>query len=205
MTTTSFDLNQLTNFINAIVAAIPGAKVTCQDDFDHRPCGFELPGDVRAWLNYNQREHRISVSGLWPHSRIDGKRHVSFTPGDIYPRPTEYNAISISAAKNPITVAAEIQRRFLPGYRTVLARCLAARQKHEDYIANQFTLAQSSADHLDIALKSGDRATNFDLPKNLTDGSAYGSIEVSGNTVRFEVRNLESVSALKLIDFLKTL
>ena len=56
-----------------------------------------------------------------------------------------------------------------------------------------------------MALKSGDRAVNFDLPRNLTDGSAYGSIEVSGKTVRFEVRNVESDKALKLVEFSKTL
>ena len=135
--------------------------------------------------------------------------HKTFTPSDVYPHPAD-TSISISAAKSPAQIATEILRRFLPAYRVVLAQCLVVRERHETFVKTQNSVADRIAASLGVPRPAGhdnQPGTSFDLPKSLTapEHSPYGSISVSGETVRFAINSVPAAQALKLVEFLKTL
>ena len=203
MTNTSFDKVQLEKTITDIGTQFPGSTVKLGvNGWGHT---IALDGEAGIFFHYDSRGHRFNISGCWPRSRTPGAdSRASFTPRDLNHQAPD-TSINVSAGKGAKQIASDINRRFLPAYREVFARCLERRQQSEDYAAKQNELAGKVARALNVSLKQGDRAKNFDLPSNLTEGSAYGSIEVSGDSVRFEVRSLDADRALKLIEFLKSL
>jgi hypothetical protein len=194
---TVFTSEQASILIRAVVATMPDAALTV--DGDGRPKGCTLPGEQEVCLSYDNYKHRIHVSGGWPHSRIIGESHKRFGPWDIYPRPADVD-ITLSAAKAPEKIAAEIGRRFMPGYVQVLTGCLRRRDAHENYVKNQTALAGK------ISAALGQKpGTMLDLPANLTETGVHGDVEVSGENVGFKIRSLDAEKALKLVEFLKTL
>jgi hypothetical protein len=175
----------------------PNAALTT--DGDGRPKGYQLPDEQEVYVSYDSYKHRIRVSGGWPRSRIAGESHKQFGPWDIYPRPDEIG-ISIGADKAPEKIAAEITRRFIPGYIKVLTECLRRRDAHENYVKRQAALAAK------ISAALGQKpGTMLVLPANLTETGVYGDVEVSGEKVGFKIRSLDAENALKLVEFLKAL
>lgn len=140
------------------------------------------------------------------------KDNQMFHPNvSLHPVPPD-TAISISATKGPILIAAEIQRRFWPEYFKVWAACNARRIAHEDFIAERAKLASqiAVATGQQVDLSDPGRQPVVDLPENLTSreqgiNAAYGDFTVGHDTVQVNIRNLSAEKTLKLIEFLKTL
>jgi hypothetical protein len=149
-------------------------------------------------MRYDSWKHRVTIHGSWPRSRISGETHTQFGPWDLHPRPDE-TSITVSADKPAAKIATEISRRFMPAYEAVLARCLERREGHEKYMNTQTCVTSDIA----AALGQTPNGTHFHLSS--TERGFYGSVDVSGDTVKVEVRSLGAAQALKLIELLKTL
>ena len=210
MMTTPLTLDQMESPFNSIVAAIPNAapyRVEMERSTDGLPCtcGFTQPGEIKVHLRYDKYKHRLEVSGYYPVSRIQGESCPrTFSPHDLYNPRAESPSISISCEKSPEAIAKEIQRRFLPDYQTVLFRCIGLRDAHEKYFRDQQALAGQIGSALGTARRNT-QGTVFELPRNLTKGSVYGDVDVSGDSVRFRINNVPAAQALKLAAFLRTL
>lgn len=196
MNKNAFTNDQVETLIRGIVQAIPGATLTL--DADKKPHGFTQVGAIKVWFGYDSHAHRLTVHASWP-----TYNNATIGPWELNPRP-EDPTITVSASKSPDTIAADISRRFMPRYLDVLSRCLEVFNKRRAYNERQ----QSLTANVQAALGYepwGAKATSFDLPPNLKDASAYGDVEISGDTVRVHVNSLNEERALKLIAFLKTL
>jgi hypothetical protein len=191
--------------VEAIVNQFPGA--TAVADGDRRPHGLTFTNEEAFTVHYRNHEHRFVVSGSWPRSRLPGEGSKQFTPSDLWNPRAEYPSITVDADKPPEKIAADIKRRFLPEYRAVLARCVEARDIHEQYVKSCNSLAEEIAtllgesSHEHAGKSHGPLRPVVEVP----DGLGYGSIEVSRDSAHFDLHSVPADKARKLAAFLKTL
>lgn len=202
--------------IRALATAF-GPSASVDVDGDNNPTGvsFSVAGEAGADVNgeasfyvrLDARAKRVEVCGCWPKSKLSENRHnygTTVTPRDLWNPQAVEPRISFSSEKSPEQMVRDIQRRFIPDYLRTLSRCVAIRNQRDAAAIAQKSLAQIVGTALGETCNN-QTGTRFSLPSNLTDTSCYGSAEVHGETVTFEIRSLDKARALKLVDFLKTL
>lgn len=201
--TTKFDKAQLVTLYTRLASLLGG---TVRLDADQTPHKISLGDERILWVNYDPYKHRLNISGCWPFSRIPGETHKIFVPRDLHPQQVSPE-ISVAADRVPETLAADIQRRFLPEYIRVLGLCQARRDVNDAWVVQQAGFASRVATVLGVDLpKQSSPSDNFTfgLP-NESKREYYGSIRVSGTSTSIEVRSLKPEQALKVIEFLKTI
>lgn len=199
---------QVNTFRNTLLTAIakefPLSKLTTNGTGN--PTGFlHEDGESGVYLSYNECEHRVIVSGRWLQSSAisrDGYRSADYVPSRLGATLRVRPSITISADKTPEKIAEEIRRRFLPEYCHIIIRLRAMRDKDDDFRAKEKSLRDQVADALKTATHG---PMGFELPAGLREGRCYGGVTVSGESVSFDLSNLEGDLALKLIAFLKTI
>jgi hypothetical protein len=176
-------------------------------DGDARPHGLVFPNEEAFTVHYRTHEHRFVVSGSWPRSRLPGEESKQFTPVDLWNPRAEYPSITVDADKSLERIAADIKRRFLPEYRAVLARCVEARNNHEQYVKGCNSLAEEIAALLGESSREHPGKSHGPLRPvvEVPDGLGYGSIEVSRDSAHFNLHSVPADKARKLAAFLKTL
>lgn len=106
--------------IEEVAAQFPGAVI-------------EKDGEEVIWIGFDRYKNRLHISGLWPRSRTPGD-NSQFSHWDVDYR-SEPPGITVDANKSAERIKRDIERRFLPAYRALLAKCLEARDRHDHYIA----------------------------------------------------------------------
>ena len=188
--------------IIAVARLFPGAVVTRHSD-EKDANGFTLGPEEKLWISHNryQSPGRISISGCWPRSRIAGD-NSQFTPRECNGH-LEAPGITVDANKSPEQIKRDIERRFLPDYRAVLAKCIERRDTHDAYIngcnATAQTIAQAcgqrpQADGYD---RNSPRQSVVDLP-----GDFSGRFECSNGDASLTVRSLSVERAVELAKLL---
>lgn len=142
---------------------------------------------------------RIGVSGSWP--RLPDGSYLSARQLDA----DGYAPITVASDKPPAQIARDIARRFLPGYRALLAK---ARDRHNQQ-RNRTALTIATFDHLLAAggleadyQSKRDRAQLGDreLSASIRAGEGIsGSIRVSGDHVYFERLSVSAAVAARII------
>jgi len=191
--------------VEALVNRFPGA--VAMGDGDRRPHGLTFPNEEAFTVHYRIHEHRFVVSGSWPCSRLPGEESKQFTPADLWNPRAEYPSITVDADKSSEKIAADVNRRFLPEYRAVLARCVEARDAHEQYINGCNSLADEIGKLLSESNRghAGKSQGPLRAVVEVPEGLGYGSIEVSKDSAHFNLHSVPADKARKLAAFLKTL
>jgi hypothetical protein len=148
-------------------------------------------------LSYDRHKNRIHVSGNWP-AMPDGRfwypRYGDESPG-----------ITVSADRAPDAVAKDIARRFLPAYRTLLAKARAEVRGAQEYRnateRNFAELVAAGAPYIrpHQGQNNGDERTAsiYDAP-----GVSYGTIRVGGQSVQFDRLSMTPEFATKFAAFI---
>ncbi|HWX22421.1 MAG TPA: hypothetical protein VN578_21175 [Candidatus Binatia bacterium] len=194
-----------TRAVEALANQFPGAVAMA--DGDGRLHGLIFPKEEAFTVHYRIQEHRFVVSGCWPRSRLPGEESKQFSPSDLWNPRAEYPSITVDADKSPEQIAADIKRRFLAKYRPVLARCVEARDNHEQHVKRCNMLAEEIATLLGQSSREHPSKSHSPLHPfvDLPDGLGFGSIEVSNDSVHFDLHSVSVDKARKLAAFLKTL
>lgn len=188
--------------IEEIAAQFPGAVI--ERDGDGNAHGFRLNQDEHVHIGYNSwgtKGHRLSISGCWPRSKIPGD-NSQFTHRDVDYK-SESPAITVDANKGAEQIKRDIERRFLPAYRALLAKCFAARDRHDAYINGCNATAQTIARACGAATRAEGynsrdvRQTVVDLPGDLS-----GRFECSNGGASLTVRSLSTERAVELAKLL---
>lgn len=153
----------------------------------------------RLSLSYDSYRNRITASGVYGSKPNGG--------GMWMPRDHTYNTSDVSIGVNPdrapAVIAKEIARRLLPTYREYLGwyreDCARARTYDATTRATFDQLVAASGGLLRAHQSNGRRDAGADLSAHLSDvaGVSYGSIRVSGDSVRFEL-STNAACALRL-------
>lgn len=192
--------NQL---IASIVAHLTGAELTYDCDGDAKWAEYADGRQIWFYLNEYQMPPRLQVSGNWPKCRVATDRHSGpiVTPRDVlaYKEESPYREIKISAGKAPATIAAEIERRFMPGYVEMFNRCAARRDERDAEATAKANLEKY------LAALTGDN--RLGLSTKFTEKfNCYGRVEVLGsNSVEITLRGLSSKTAVAILNTLETL
>lgn len=202
----AFTAGQRATLFTGIIASIPGATM---DESNSNPVANlhleQFEGEGRIWFAYDEHTHRVEVHGLWPKLKLQGDV-TTISPRDVlgYGETNAYKCVTVSAAKNPVQIAAEIARRFLPGYTAVLAKCLEYRRQREAFFARTSDLTADLGNLIGRAPEIGrSRETGYISLK--CSGTIYGDVEVRGECVSFNVKHANPEQARKLAAFLATL
>ena len=179
--------------IEEIAALFPGAVI--ERDGDGNADSFRLNGDERVHIGYNSwgaKGHRLHISGCWPRSKIPGD-NSQFTHRDVDYK-SESPSITVDANKSAEQIKRDIERRFLPAYRTLLAKCLEARDRHDQYTTSRNRNAE------EIARLCGGRVYGQAPNRFLVDlpGTIQGDFELCENSATLKLRSLSLVRAREL-------
>ena len=188
--------------IEEIAALFPVAVI--ERDGDGNADSFRLNGDERVHIGYNSwgaKGHRLHISGCWPRSKIPGD-NSQFTHRDVDYK-SESPSITVDANKSAEQIKRDIERRFLPAYRALLAKCLEARDRHDAYIHDCNATARTIAKACHGKVygegwnQQGPRQSVVELPGDLS-----GRFECSNGNASLTVRSLSTERAVELAKLL---
>jgi hypothetical protein len=179
--------------IKEIAALFPGAVI--ERDGDGNADGFRLNGDERIHIGYNSwgaKGHRLHISGCWPRSKIPSDS-AQFTHRDVDYK-SESPSITADANKSAEQIKRDIERRFLPAYRALLAKCLEARDRHDQYTTSRNQNAE------EIARLCGGRVYGQAPNRFLVDlpGTIQGDLELCDQSASIKLRSLSLERAREL-------
>lgn len=135
-----------------------------------------------------QMKDRIKISGNFP--KTEKGEYV-----DPYGYQEKRHEITVSIAKTPEQIARDIERRFLPHYRTLLKGMIERVQKSNEY-------DRTSVRHLE-ELKGTElseeerRGHRFHLSDEI-----FGEVSVHGETVNIELHSLPLETAKKIMELI---
>jgi hypothetical protein len=109
--------------------------------------------------------------------------HGRYFPS-YYPEPRERPRITVSSARPVATIAADIQRRFVPHYLEAFARVCERKRRAEERERQEAAIRVELAAILDEEV-SGDGMIRYRSDRG--GGYIYGRIEVSGDHVKLDV------------------
>lgn len=154
--------------------------------------------------------HSISISGfISDQYRYKGKYNISGNYS-YYPRDCgaiKYDGslpeIGIGIQKTPEQIAKEIQRRFLPEYLEIEAKCKAYKAKKENRIENRNNVLTQLAEYAGTVFtkctwKNTDATETFSLPKSLGTVESY-----DGEEFTLTARGLSIEQMKAILDILK--
>jgi hypothetical protein len=179
------------------IAAALGAGWTVQaprDGQSTRHVGQADGSGVSIWFT-EYPAGRLEIHGIWPRGK-DGQEY----------RPTRYGetspTITVNASRPAAQIAAEIRRRFLPGYLALYAKKTAERagaEQYQDRTAD--TLARILAATASEGGRQG-RANGAQLSTVYLRESHVHRVEASGDSVRFEAFSCPVEVAIRVLDLL---
>ncbi len=147
----------------------------------------------------------FSLNSTWSGA---GKLHISgYYPkdGDAYRAPRDwgvvaYNeeapSVNVSATREPVAIARDIVRRFLPAYTEIYRACIAKQQQQNAYRTNVNNTAAQLA-----ALIPGAELRERDSVKSVhfySTGHGYGDFSPSSDTVNMDLRSLPVALARRI-------
>lgn len=162
--------------------------------------GGDHDGDrIRLAKRYD--EEKFSVSGVYPDEQANVER--------VYlPRDMERPSINVSPARSANTVARDINRRFLPKYRELLAYVTGEVEKSKNAERERRALADRLADALGVSRPKHDdangrpRRSTVNIP---TDYPGWGGFETSygGKTCELSLRTVDADTAVAIAKLLR--
>jgi len=183
--------------IEALLPFFPGASVWRNGDGEAHGIQLAEP-EERFYVAYRSENHRLSFSGAWPLGRVAWDANRGYGPRELWNPNAEDPSITVDASKNAEQVKRDIENRFLPHYRDVLARLLQKRAETEEHILGKLCFAAELAATVGKPAPSAEREDQkVDLPDPM-----HGEIEVSRDEATFKIRSLPKAQARKLASFL---
>jgi hypothetical protein len=194
MTTTELPMHELAASVALALGdgwIVDGVRNNERHAILRRPCDDRNFG---ISLYRDGREKRISISPEWP----------TAANGSEYPFRSSRPDVSIGVGINrePVAIAREIERRFLPEYRRVFAEGVKGRDEADAYLARQKANLQTFADLLGGSV----RGEVVDVRMGDYDRHGYiHNLQVGGNTVQWDFRSMPVEIALKVFAYWKSL
>ena len=132
---------------------------------------------------------RIRISGNFP--RTEKGEYI-----DPYDYREKRHEITVSIDKSPEQIAGDIERRFLPRYRDLLARVIERVNKTNE-------LMRACANN--IELLKGTPATDEEKKNHAfsISGDIWGQVSVSENDARIELHSIPIEKAKRILEILK--
>lgn len=178
------------NRIKEVAAQFPGS--TAYSNGEEEPHEFRLNGEEVVWISFDRHKNRLHISGLWPRSKTPGD-NAQFSHRDV-----DYNSespsITVDANKSAEQIKRDIERHFLPACRALLAKCLEARDRHDQYTTSRNQNAE------EIARLCGGRVYGQAPNRFLVDlpGDIQGDFELCENSASIKLRSLSLDRAREL-------
>jgi hypothetical protein len=140
---------QLGQIVRALAQLIPGWQYQPADgDSAWRSWGQLTRADGAGIYFYQQRD-RIEIAGDWPRSESYG----IFSPSGY--QGTRYSRITVALKRSAEAIAAEMERRFLPGYLEEYAKKVTERDEYDQKTQVQTEITKRLAAIVDAEYRSG--------------------------------------------------
>lgn len=134
-------------------------------------------------------EGRLEISGAnWPKYQDKENRTQYIRPHELHPREA-HPSITVSASKSPDAIAKDIARRLLPEYTRIMELCRVKAAEWSTYHTNELDTYKEACALLQVS-ESTNQPGHISLYKDGDAGYGYGSVIVSGSTMKLEINSM---------------
>jgi hypothetical protein len=140
---------QLGEIVRALAELIPGWEYQPAGEHDYSDWG-QLTRADGAGVYFRNDSGRIEVAGEWPRAQNQGQM---FSPNSY--QATEYSRITVALKRSAEAIAADIERRFLPGYLSEYAQKVEQRDEYDRKTQAQTEITQRLAAIVGVEVRSG--------------------------------------------------